>query len=1054
MFCKGKIACCLLTGFLLAGPSYGQYKLEQAVEIGREQGMPNTEIRSIAKSKDGFIWIGTADGLCRFDGQQIKLFPLADSGLTASFDNMVNAVLPVDNEVWMGTNQGISVLNTTDESLRHYQLGETHKADSVVRAFYQSVVVVYQDRQGDLWFGTRDKGAWIYDRKKDDFKKFSYPPSAYQRIIPLLDSRESILSIEASETNDSIIWTGTTAGLQEINKYSGKVSWYTFPKPDKDYQVSLNAFRRLCHASDGLLYVGSWGAGVNVFDPIKKTFTPLVLTKPDGKKILDGPVSRILPKSKDELWITTIQGLGVYNIREKAITWYQFNELLKHEFYGVDYIDEANRIWQVNIKGVQYFDPTVQQFSTYSFEHLFDKEYAYAFYIVPDDATGNNVTVCPRISNGLYHFNKTTRQWKKSPFRELAAMGFEQVTVRGFAEISPGRYFISADEGLFSYSMASRTLSVIRQHPKAEFRQWGEALKDRSGNLWLAADADGLFRWNLNNNKSRLFKSELLDNDENVGYGKIVHLFEDSRQNIWFSRAGGFSVHLADSDSMVNFIYVKDSSNSFPFVNNFAEDKNGRVWVASGDGYYGYIDVNNPRKGIQRKFDLKDNNIRGHFVFLAKGRDGNVWANTYKELVRINADDLSLSIFSFEYGNRAADFFHFSFLPSGDIVFGGRNSITLANPSELQRNQELPIPYISELKLSNRIANPASYNTTGKLELSYRENFISIYFSAKAYTMPDGLRFRYRLKEFDDWTESTNNRLANYTNVPPGDYVFQLQAANNEGIWNEKIFELPLHIATPWWQTWFFRISAVLVLAGVTYKLYRYRIEQVRKKEKIKTQYEKKLANVEMTALLAQMNPHFLFNSLNSIDSYIIRNESGKASEYLNNFARLIRLILQNSRSNYISLKDELETLDLYLQMESLRFKDKFQYEIQVADGLDISPLVIPPMLIQPYVENAIWHGIMHKKDGVAGKVSIIIRLENNNLVCVVEDNGIGREKALELKMQKPGNKKRSMAMQITNERIEMINKLYDTNTSVQVIDLHEEGGRASGTRVELIIPV
>jgi LytS/YehU family sensor histidine kinase len=257
----------------------------------------------------------------------------------------------------------------------------------------------------------------------------------------------------------------------------------------------------------------------------------------------------------------------------------------------------------------------------------------------------------------------------------------------------------------------------------------------------------------------------------------------------------------------------------------------------------------------------------------------------------------------------------------------------------------------------------------------------------------------------------------------------------------------------PWWQTWWFRIGALLLIAGLVYWLYLLRVAQIRRKEKLKSQYEKKLANVEMTALLAQMNPHFLFNSLNSIDSYIIKNESGKASEYLNNFARLMRLILQNSRSNYISLKDGLETLDLYLQMESLRFSNKFEYEIKVAEGIDTASIVIPPMLIQPYVENAIWHGLMHKKDGTPGKVEIIINRQDNNLICIIKDNGIGREKAAELKAQKPGSHKRSMGMQITSDRIEMINKLYDTNTSVKVVDLKNENGNASGTQVKLIIP-
>jgi LytS/YehU family sensor histidine kinase len=202
------------------------------------------------------------------------------------------------------------------------------------------------------------------------------------------------------------------------------------------------------------------------------------------------------------------------------------------------------------------------------------------------------------------------------------------------------------------------------------------------------------------------------------------------------------------------------------------------------------------------------------------------------------------------------------------------------------------------------------------------------------------------------------------------------------------------------------------------------------------------------------MNPHFLFNSLNSIDSYIIRNESKKASEYLNNFARLMRLILQNSRSNYISLKDELEALDLYLQMESLRFKNKFNYSITVDDNIDAASIVIPPMLIQPYVENAIWHGLMHKSNGDEGKVEIHISRNNENLMCTIYDNGIGRKKAAELKAQKNTSHKRSMGMQITQDRIEIINKLYDINASVHVDDMENGEGEAKGTRVQLIIPV
>jgi len=273
-------------------------------------------------------------------------------------------------------------------------------------------------------------------------------------------------------------------------------------------------------------------------------------------------------------------------------------------------------------------------------------------------------------------------------------------------------------------------------------------------------------------------------------------------------------------------------------------------------------------------------------------------------------------------------------------------------------------------------------------------------------------------------------------------------------VWNEKIVEMPVHIATPFWLRWWFITLVALVIAMAAYWLYRFRMEQVKKKQRLKSEYEKKLANVEMSALLAQMNPHFLFNSLNSIDSYIIRNESKKASEYLNNFARLMRLILQNSRSNYINLKDELEALELYMQMESLRFKNKFCYSIAVDENVETNSIVIPPMLIQPYVENAIWHGLMHKTNGIEGLVKINISKNADDLLCVIEDNGIGRKKAAELKEQKQSNHKRSMGMQITKDRIEIINKLYNMNASINIYDMEDELGNAKGTKVELIIPV
>ena len=282
-------------------------------------------------------------------------------------------------------------------------------------------------------------------------------------------------------------------------------------------------------------------------------------------------------------------------------------------------------------------------------------------------------------------------------------------------------------------------------------------------------------------------------------------------------------------------------------------------------------------------------------------------------------------------------------------------------------------------------------------------------------------------------------------------YTFKVKAANIDGIWNKAPLEIRLHISTPWWKTWWFRSLVVLAILGSIFSFYQYRVRQIRKAERLRSEYGKKLANVELTALRAQMNPHFIFNCLNSIDHYIIKNETRKASEYLNSFSRLIRLILQNSRSNYVNLRDELEALKLYMEMESLRFNHRFDYVVQVENDMDLDSTEIPPMIIQPYVENAIWHGLMHKEG--KGKVVLTLARENGYLRCSIEDNGIGRARAAELKSRN-STRKKSMGMGITNDRINIINNLYNTDTSVKVIDLVNANGTGRGTRIELTIPI
>lgn len=209
---------------------------------------------------------------------------------------------------------------------------------------------------------------------------------------------------------------------------------------------------------------------------------------------------------------------------------------------------------------------------------------------------------------------------------------------------------------------------------------------------------------------------------------------------------------------------------------------------------------------------------------------------------------------------------------------------------------------------------------------------------------------------------------------------------------------------------------------------------------------------LELRSLRAQMNPHFIFNSLSSIHRFIWSNSQEEASDYLTKFSRLMRMILDNTQHTFISLNKEVESLRLYLDLERLRCNGVFDYHIRVSEEINDEEVMIPPMIIQPYVENAIWHGLVHKSG--KGVLDIDMMLKGRTLVCIVADNGIGRKRAMEIK-EKKGMSHRSMGMKVTEGRIDLIRKINNSReTNVTITDLEDETGSAAGTQVVITLPV
>ena len=364
---------------------------------------------------------------------------------------------------------------------------------------------------------------------------------------------------------------------------------------------------------------------------------------------------------------------------------------------------------------------------------------------------------------------------------------------------------------------------------------------------------------------------------------------------------------------------------------------------------------------------------------------------------------------------------------------------------------------------------PQALDRTTTVSLRYDQNFFTIGFSLQTYFQPEHYQYMYRLMGFNkDWVRCGNKPLAVFSNVPPGTYPFQIRGGNIDGVWSD-VKMLTIHVIPPFWQTWWFRLLAVLLLVTAVVMLYRFQLERRTLKSRLEAEeakssqreaelkeqeaaYKLKLSTTEMAALRAQMNPHFIFNCLNSIQFFTAQNDAEKASDYLTKFSRLIRLVLENSKSERVTLTNELETLRLYIEMEAMRFGQKVQYLIEMADTVDADTIQIPPLLLQPYVENAIWHGLMHKDEG--GQVRVVVTQPSpDHLHVTITDDGVGRAKAAEYK-SKSATKNKSFGLQLTADRIALINQLYDTHTQVRVDDLTDADGRPTGTRVVVEIPV
>lgn len=328
---------------------------------------------------------------------------------------------------------------------------------------------------------------------------------------------------------------------------------------------------------------------------------------------------------------------------------------------------------------------------------------------------------------------------------------------------------------------------------------------------------------------------------------------------------------------------------------------------------------------------------------------------------------------------------------------------------------------------------------------NYDRNNLWFRYQGWSGKMTEPLVYRHRLTGLDDnWTYTLNKEIQ-YTSLDHGHYTFEVQVRNLDGSWSQNVQRINFIIHPPYWATWWFIGLCVLVGLAIITLIFRWQLNRVNRVNALKNQ----MFQFQQRALAARINPHFIYNAMNSIQGFVLQNDSSKASYYLERFGGLIRKVLNLSSSELVTLNEEVETLEKYLSLESIRLKSGFEFEFIIAPDLDKDYVKLPPMIIQPYLENAIWHGFrdLERK----GKLMISFTEESDSLRCVVEDNGVGREQSLR---KKENTSHQSQGMNTTDQRLELLSKVYKAPFRVSVVDLYEESGEARGTRIIIDLPL
>lgn len=833
----GGLAACFLLFSGFAFSQSNEFKFERLSSL---DGLSQSNTTTITQDNKGFVWIGTTDGLNKYDGYRFKVYRNSGKDKSGISNNsIVTTYVDRKGTLYVGTDMGgLNVYDYDKDLFTSYQ-NNPSDPNSISS---DRVVAICEDHSGLLWVGT-EAGLDIFDPRTRKFSHFSKGLSS--KIIRAL-----------AEDKNGNLWIGTEdAGVSVLKRDRKTIHHYT-NDPTQPNSLSVNSIRSIFVDREGKVWIGTAFGGLNLFNSKTDGFFRYT----HASSYLVGDYVPGICQGKDgRIWIATNWGVSVLDKKTGTFQNFQtdfFNQssLIDNGLNNI-YCDTDGNVWIGSIAGVSIKSAQPPKFAHFSHvegkpESLGSRE-AFSFF----EDSKNNLWIGMR--EGFDLFDRTRNSFIHHRTRPD---GGRLGTVTSFFEDNQANFWIGTfDEGVFRYDRVKNTFAAVRGFDAQINREI--ALRDvwyirqnRAGELYLASFTAGVFRYSPEQGRFvRLYWP-----GKNIPVNGVNCLSIDDNGTLWVGTSlnGLFAIN-QQKGIFRNFKH--DAANPRSISSNIVltlyDDQKGHLWIGTKEGL-NRMSSDYSFTSYSESDGLSNNSVNS----IEEDFDGNLWLGTNKGLSRFNPDSKQFRRYTVNDGLQ-----HYEFLPrascslsSGELVFGGLNGLNIFNPQSITDNSFAPRVYITGFQIFNKPVAVGGKNSpllkniieTSEIVLSYWQSVFSFDFVALNYIDAKSNQYAYKMEGFDhDWNYVGATNRASYTNLNPGTYYFKVKASNSDGVWTPHPAMIKITVVPPFWKTWWFRTLSLLLVCGGAIGFYTYRLRSIKQqKEKLERQVEQRTAEVRKQA--------------------------------------------------------------------------------------------------------------------------------------------------------------------------------------------------------------